>query len=94
MSNQKPLPEQITASNEDVQALLKDNRNLSVAILWRRMRDLEAEMRERFREANQDTRIASVEEAVKTLNERLNLAGVKYKEMREDLDKVTNSGGH
>ncbi len=90
MSNQKPLPEQITASIEDVQALLNSNRNLSVAFLSRRLRDMEEEMRERFRrlEANQDPRIVSLEEAVKKLKERLNVAAVKFKEMREDVDKV------
>ncbi len=90
MSDPKPLPEQITLSVEDVQALLDSNRNLSVAFLSRRLRDMEKEMRDRFRglEAKQNPRIISLEEAVKKLKERLDLAGVKFKEMREDVDKV------
>lgn len=88
VGNPKPLPEQITASIEDVQALLDSNRNLSVAFLSRRLKDLETEMRERFRGLNQDPRINSLEEAVKTLKEKLNVAAVKFREMRDDVDKV------
>ena len=88
----KPLPEQIHASLEDVQSLLDSNRNLSVAFLSRRLRDLEAETRERFRsrEAGWEARIDSLEKAVKILEERLKLAGVKFTEMREDVDRVKN----
>jgi len=90
MSSPKPLAEQITASLEDVQALLDSNRNLSVAFLSLRLKDLEAETRERFRsrEAGWEARIDSLEKAVKTLEDRLRLAGVKFQEMREDVDQV------
>ncbi len=42
-------------------------------------------------------RLDSLEKAVKTLEGRLHMAGVKYNEMREDVDsalanKVTNTG--
>jgi len=90
MNDSGPVTNQIAASIEDVKALLADNRNLSIAFLSRRIRDLEEEVRERFREQNrtQEQRINSLETAVEKLKERMNLAGVKFKEMREDVDKV------
>lgn len=90
MNNSGPLTEQIVASIEDVKSLLADNRNLSIAFLSRRIRDLEEEVRERFRTNGQvrDQRINSLEVTVKKLEDRLNQAGVKFKEMQEDIDTV------
>ena len=94
MSNPEPLPEQIHASLEDVQALLDSNRNLSVAYLSRRLKDVETETRDRFRrlEANWEGRIDALEKTVTTLKEKLNVAATKFAEMREDVDKVKNGG--
>jgi hypothetical protein len=77
---------QIIASIEDVQALLDSNRKLSIAFLSRRIRDLEEDVRQRFRE--QAGRIASLEKAGANLQERLQQAGVKFKEMQEDMDQL------
>ena len=90
MSDEAPLPKQIAASIKDVKALLDDNRSLSIAFLSRRIQDVEKDVRERFRtlDRSRDKRVAALEDAVQKLKERLNLAGVKYKEMREELDQV------
>jgi hypothetical protein len=87
-----PLAEEIAASLEDLTAVLKHTRSVTAALIWRRLRDLEEEVRDRFRklEAREEERIAAVENAVKTLEERMNLAGVKFREMREDVDQVKN----
>ena len=86
---QVPLSEQIAASIEDVQALLDDNRSLSIAFLSRRIQDVEKDVREGFRslDRGRDQRVAALEDAVQKLQGRLQIAGVKYKEMREELDK-------
>ena len=85
-----PLTKQIAASVEDVKSLLADNRNLSIALLARRIKDLEEEVRERFRknEQVQAQRMNSLEDSIRKLEERLRVAGVKYMVMREDLDKL------
>lgn len=90
MSDEGPLSEQIAASIEDVKALLDDNRHLSVAFLSRRIQDIERDARERFRtlDRGRDQRVAALEDAVQKLRERLQMAGVKYMEMREELDQV------
>jgi chromosome segregation ATPase len=90
MSDQGPLPKQIAASIEDVKVLLDDNRHLSIAFLSRRIQDVERDVRERFRtlDGSRDQRVASLEDAVQKLRERLQLAGVKFKEMREELDQM------
>ncbi len=90
MSDQGPLPKQIAASLEDVKSLLDDNRRLSIAFLSRRIQDVEKDTRERFRtlDRSRDQRVAALEDDVQKLRERLNLAGVKYKEMREELEQV------
>jgi chromosome segregation ATPase len=85
----KPMAEQIAASIEDVQALLDDNRSLSVAFLARRIRDLEDSTRERFREVRCPCKaIGEAEEAITELAKRLDQAAVKFKEMREEVDQL------
>ncbi len=93
MSDQGTLPKQIAASIEDVKALLDDNRHLSIAFLSRRIQDVEKDVRERFRtlDRSRDQRVASLEDAVQKLRERLQMAGVKFKEMQEELDKFVES---
>ncbi len=70
--------------------LLASNRHISVAFLSRRVRDIEAEMRDRFRQwqAEREKRVESLEEQVTTLKERLQQAAVKFREMREELDAM------
>ena len=84
------LSEQIAASVEDVKALLDDNRSLSIAFLSRRLQDIEKDVRERFRtlDRGRDQRVAALEDAVQKLKGRLQLAGVKFKEMQEELDQM------
>ena len=91
VSEQGPLSNQIAASIEDVKALLEDNRHLSVAFLSRRIQDVEKDVRERFRtlDRSRDQRVAALEDDVQKLRERLQMAGVKFKEMQEELDKLT-----
>jgi hypothetical protein len=84
-----PLTAQIAASIEDVKALLDDNRSMSVAFLSRRIRDFEEETRKRF--LAMETRVEATEAAVKQVKDKLNLAAVKYKELREDVDKKLGS---
>ena len=90
VSDQKPLSQQIADNIEDVKALLDDNRHLSIAFLSRRIQDVERDVRERFRtlDRSRDQRVAALEDAVQKLQDRLNLAGVKFGEMREELDKL------
>lgn len=81
-------PEQIAASIEDVKALLDGNRSLSIAFLSRRIRDLEDEMRKRFREIKCPCdALKALEDSVSKLEKRLEQAAVKFREMREELDK-------
>jgi len=79
------LTEQIAASIEDVKALLDDNRRLSVAFLARRIRDLEEETRKSFRRI--ESQLEVLQRANEKLHQRFDLAAVKFKEMRGELDK-------
>ena len=84
-----PLAERIAASIEDVQTLLNDNRSLSVAFLARRIRDLEDDMRRGFRERQCSCAdLKTVQAEVEKLKHRIEQARVKFKEMREDVDKL------
>ena len=77
----------LTASIEDVKALLADNRSLSVALLAHRIRDLEEEVRRRFREIHCPCeQVAKAEAAIEKLEQRLGVAAMKFKEMREEVD--------
>lgn len=93
-----PLTKQIAASIEDVEALLRDNRSLSVAVLHRRLRDHEEEVRKRFREIRCPCEaVKSVEAAITKLEHRLEQAAVKFREIREDVDQLKakgKTGGH
>ncbi len=84
------LSNQIAASSEDVKALLEDNYHLSIAFLSRRIQDVEKDVREGFRalDRGRDKRLVALEDDVKKLQERLQMASVKFKEMREELDQV------
>lgn len=82
MDKAGPLTTQIAASIEDVKALLDDNRSLSVAYLSRRQTDFEEQVRKR---------LAAVEESVTRLSKRVDQAGTKYKELREDVDEKLGS---
>jgi len=91
------MTEQIAASIEDVKSLLDNNRSLSIALLSRRLKDLENGVQTRFRvlEAGIDKRMKALNCTTTTLEERLKVAGVKFNEMQEELDKLrggTNSG--
>ena len=89
-----PLNEQIAASIEDVQALLRDNRSLSVAFLARRIRDLEEDTRERFRKIGCPCKVIDAAVAAITeLSKRLDQAAVKFKELREEVDQLKAGGG-
>ncbi len=83
-----PLAEQIAASTEDVRALLDGNHRLSVALLARLQREHETDVRERFRklDRSRENRTSSLEDAVDKLSKRLDLAKLKFREMREELD--------
>lgn len=91
MDKAGPLTTQIAASIEDVKALLDDNRSLSVAFLSRRIRDLENEMRAGM--LRLESQVKCFEGSVKKLGDRVDQAGVKYKEMREELDALRGRGG-
>jgi len=91
MEKAGPLTTEIAASVEEVKALLENNRSLSVAFLSRRMRDLEEEVRERFKKL--ESRVTCCEGAAKKATDRFEQAGVKYKEMREELDTLRGRGG-
>ncbi len=91
--NSGALTKQIAASIEDVQALLASNQSLSVAFLYRRLRDLEEEVRKRFREIQCPCEaVTSATAAITKLEQRLSQAGVKFKEMQEELDKLKADG--
>ena len=84
-----PLTNQIAASLGDVQALLDNNRSLSVALLARRLRDHEELVRKQFsglRCPCKDVRAA--EEAIEKVQRRLEQAALKFSEMRNDLDQL------
>jgi len=93
MEPAKPMAEQIAANIEDVQSLLKDNRSLSIALLSRRIKDLEEDLRDRLRklDTRESERIASLEAAVKTLEDRLKVAGTKFRELQKDVDNLKDS---
>lgn len=83
------LPEQIAASIEDVKQLLADNRSLSIAFLSRRIRDLEEDVRRRFREIHCPcVSLGAVEQSVTKLEQRMQQAAIKFREMQEELDKL------
>ncbi len=88
--SERPLSEQIAASREDVRALLEDNRHLSIALLSRLFKDLERETRERFRtfQATRNARLDSLEGDVNKLKERIEVAVVKFRELRAEVDKL------
>ncbi len=89
MTEPGPLAKQIAASAEDVQALLKDNRSLSVAFLARRLQDHEEEVRKRFLEYRRvEHTVKGFEEVVKQMSIRLDVFAVKWQEMREELDQL------
>ena len=89
MSKAGPLTEQIAASHEDVKALLDDNRSLSIAALSRRLKDHEDEVRKRFKGITCPCQaILQAEASLEKLEQRLDLAGVKFKELREELDQL------
>lgn len=89
MTNPGPLTKQIAASTEDVQALLRDNRHLSIAFLDHRMRDLEEDVRRRFRELGCPCKtVVEAMAAIAKLEGRLDQAKIKFREMREELDQV------
>ncbi len=89
MSKAGPLTEQIAASIEEVKALLDDNRSLSIAVLSRRLRDHEDEVRKRFREITCPCQaILQAETSLEKLEKRLDMAGVKFRELREELDQL------
>jgi len=70
--------------------LLDDNRSLSIAFLSRRIQDLERDVRERFLtlDRSREKRMAENEEAVETLKGRLQVAGVKFRELQNEVDKL------
>lgn len=84
---EKNLTDQIAASIEDVRQLLADNRSLSIAFLSRRLRDLEDELR-RVSKGHicPCKHVVACEETIKRLGERIELAGVRFKEMQSTLD--------
>ena len=86
-----PLTTQIAASIEEVKALLDDNRSLSIACLARRIRDHEDEVRKRFREINHpehEAAMMSAQAAITKLEQRLDAAAMKFKELREEVDQL------
>ena len=89
MSDPETLSEQIAASNEDVKALLKDNRSLSVAFLAVRLQEHEEEVRKRFLEYRRvEAKLKDVEESLEKMSQRLDVFAVKWREMREELDQL------
>ena len=84
------IQSEIAANLEDVKELLRDNRNLSIAFLSRRLTDLESDIRGRIRQLEHDEkrRYKSLEEAIHDLSKRLNTAGKKFKGMSDELEKV------
>lgn len=84
-----PLTQQIAASHEEVQALLADNRSLSIAFLARRIRDHEDDTRKRFAGIHCPCKaIQDAEAAITKLEQRIEQASVKFREMREELDAL------
>ena len=89
MSKAGPLTEQIAASIEDVKALLDDNRSLSIAALSRRLKDHEDEVRKRFKGITCPCQaILQAEASLTKLEQRLDLAVVKFRELRKELDQL------
>ncbi len=84
------VTQEIHACIEDVSALLESNRLISVAFLARRVRDIETEMRDRFRQwqADREKRVESLEDDAKSLRASLQQAAVKFREMRDELDAM------
>ena len=88
-AKQESVKERIAASIEDVKELLADNRNLSIAFLARRIRDVEDDLRKRFRELRCPcNEVTAATEAIEKLDKRLELAAVKFRELREELDRL------
>jgi len=72
-----------------VQALLEDNRHLSIAYLTRRVRDLEADLRAHFRQTHCPCQgLIELKAAVEKLQHRIEQAKVKFMEIRHDVDRL------
>ena len=87
-----PLAEEIAASIEDVKALLNDNRSLSIRLLANRLRELEDEVRRRFRELEtcrtSCKALQTTEATVAKLEQRIEVAAVKFRELQNSLDDL------
>jgi len=89
MTDPGPLAEQIAASVEDVQELLQGNKSLSIALLSRMLRDHQEETRRYFREYRRvEAKIAEQGESIDKLEKRLEVAGTKFNDLRDELDQL------
>lgn len=79
-------------SIEESQELAKANRSMGNALLVRMYQDLATEVRQLARAHPCPCQyVTACEETVKSLGKRLDLAGVKVKEMQNDLDLLKGS---
>lgn len=77
----RPLAAQIAASLEEAQAMVDNNRSLCVALLASWVRELKEKVQRQDREHTSQ---------ILKLNQRLDLAGAKFREMRDEIDVLKN----